>query len=106
MDLIEFVRETQAEVRAQIINEGAHYDELAFAEIVMQHMAEIGMTFDPVICHYQGQSGNAALRLTGYSVSEEMDRLDLFVSLYEGVDAPTPVADSDLTEIFIGLDFC
>lgn len=95
MDLIEFIREMQAEVRAQIINEGALYDELAFSEIVMRHMAEIGMTFEPVICHYQGRSGNAALRLTGYSVSDEMDRLDLFVSLYEGVDAPTPVADSE-----------
>jgi hypothetical protein len=35
------------------------------------------------------------LRLTGYSISDDSDQLDLFVSLYEGVDAPTPIPDSE-----------
>ena len=28
------------------------YPELVFAEVVMQHMADVGMTFEPVVCHY------------------------------------------------------
>ncbi len=95
MELVEFIRETQAEVRSQMSDGTALYAELVFAEIVMQHMAEIGMTFEPVVCHYQSRVGNAALHLTGYAMSDDSDQLDLFVSLYEGVDEPTPVADSE-----------
>jgi hypothetical protein len=94
MQLEEFLRETQGEVRAQM-NDGSPYAELVFAEVVMQHMAEIGMTFEPVVCHYQGRVGNAVLRLTGYAMSDDADQLDLFVSLYDGVDELMPIPDSD-----------
>lgn len=94
MELSDFLRETQAQVRAQM-SEGTPYAEIAFSDIVMQHMSDIGMTFEPVACRYRGKVGNAILRLNGYAMSEELDQLDLFVSLYEGVDEPTPVADAD-----------
>lgn len=94
MNLTEFLRETQAAVRSQM-RDGALYEELVFAGIVMDHMSEIGMTFEPVECHFEGKVGNANLRLSGYSVSEESDQLDLFVSLYDGVDIPTPVPDAE-----------
>lgn len=51
----------------------------------MQHMSEIGMTFEPVICYYSAKVGNANLRLSGFAVSDDTDQLDLFVSLYDGV---------------------
>ncbi|GAA4400192.1 AIPR family protein [Quisquiliibacterium transsilvanicum] len=86
--------ETQAAVRSQL-RDGALYEELVFAGIVMDHMSEIGMTFEPVECHFEGKVGNANLRLSGYSVSEDTDQLDLFVSLYAGVDVPTPIPDSE-----------
>lgn len=94
MELSDFLRETQAQVRSQM-TEGTPYAEIAFSDIVMQHMSDIGMTFEPVACRYRGKVGNAILRLNGYAMSEELDQLDLFVSLYEGVDEPTPVADAD-----------
>ena len=94
MELTEFLRETQAAVRSQM-NEGSIYEELVFSGIVMEHMAEIGMTEEPVECHYVGTVGNANLRLSGYALWEDADRLDLFVSLYAGVDTPTSVPDAD-----------
>ncbi|MEI6351377.1 MAG: AIPR family protein [Verrucomicrobiota bacterium] len=94
MELADFLRETQAEVRSQM-SEGSLFAEMVFSEVVMQHMAEIGMTFEPVVCHFQGKVGNAILRLSGYAMSDDADQLDLFVSLYEGVDEPMPVADAD-----------
>ncbi|XLZ69057.1 AIPR family protein [Massilia sp. SR12] len=94
IDLAEFLRETQADVRAQM-SEGAPYAELVFSEVVMHHMAEVGMTFEPVVCHFPGKVGNAILRLSGYAMSEDADQLDLFVSLYKGVDEPTPIPDAD-----------
>lgn len=97
MALAEFLRETQAEVRAQV-NEGVTpYAETAFSEIVMDHMAEAGMACgEPVGCQYQGKSGNANLRLSGYAMSEAGDRLDLFVSLYDGVEEITSVPDAEV----------
>jgi hypothetical protein len=95
MDLDDFLRETQSEVRAQM-DDGSPFAEIAFTEVVMQHMSDIGMTFEPVPCHFTGKVGNANLRLSGYAVSDEQDQLDLFVSLYEGVDEPTPVPESEL----------
>lgn len=94
MDLTEFLRETQAAVRSQM-RDGALYEELVFSGIVMEHMSEIGMTFEPVECHFEGKVGNANLRLSGYSLSEESDQLDLFVSLYANVDVPTPISDTE-----------
>jgi hypothetical protein len=94
MELAEFLRETQASVRAQM-QDGALYEELVYANIVMDHMAEIGMTFEPVQCHFEGKVGNAILRLSGYALSDESDQLDLFVSLYQGVDEPTRIPDAE-----------
>ena len=94
MTLPEFLRETQAAVRSQM-RDGALYEELVFCGIVMDHLSEIGMTFEPVECHFEGKVGNANLRLSGYSLSEENDQLDLFVSLYANVDDPTPVPDAE-----------
>lgn len=94
MELLDFLRETQAEVRSQM-NEGSPYAEMIFSDIVMQHMADIGMTFEPVVCHHRGQYRNAILRLSGYALSDDQDQLDLFVSLYDGVDELTPVPDAE-----------
>lgn len=101
MELAEFIRQTHGEVNAQIgerlSTPGSPYPykESVFAEVVMEHMAEIGMTFEPMPCHFSGKVGNANLRLSGYAVSEESDQLDLFVSLYEGVEEPTAVSDTE-----------
>jgi len=86
MELLDFLHETQAQVREQLSG-GAPFAEMIFTEVVMQHMADAGMTFEPVeVCHFQGKIGNAVLRLSGYAMSEDADQLDLFVSLYSGVD--------------------
>lgn len=97
MELEEFLRQTQTEIRAEVnLGDSSPYAELVFTEKVMQHMSEVGMTFDdPCICHYSARIGNANLRLSGYAISEESDQIDLFVSLYSGVDMPTPVPDQE-----------
>ncbi len=94
MDLSEFLRETQSAVKAQM-RDGALYEELVFCGIVMEHMSDIGMTFEPVECHFEGKVGNANLRLSGYSISEEGDQLDLFVSLYANAEEPIAIPDAD-----------
>ena len=92
--LDDFLAETKSEIATQM-SEGSPFAELVFAEVVMQHLVDAGMTFEPVICHFQGKIGNANLRLSGYAMSEDADQLDLFVSLYEGFDTLTSISDQD-----------
>lgn len=94
MELLDFLRETQADVKSQL-GEGALYPELIFSEIMMSHMSEVGMTFETFMCPYKGTVGNANIRLSGYAMSEDCNELDLFVSLYDGVDVITNVTDTE-----------
>jgi hypothetical protein len=101
MDLQEFLKETLAEVAAEVADRmtdgGTTYphEETVFADVVMNHMAEIGMTSDPEVCHFQSKLGNAQLRLTGWALSEDNEQLDLFVSLFSGAPELTSIADAD-----------
>lgn len=101
MTLEEFLETTQARVRseieARISGETTSYPhaESVFTEIVMQHMADIGMTGDPELCHVSLKLGNQKLRLSGYAVMDEGERLDLFVSLYEGATGLREIPDAD-----------
>ena len=87
MELIEFLGQIRTEVRDEISDRTVAsgtaypYPELVFSEIVMKHMEDVGMTYEPQICHVDGKSGKANIRLSGYSISEDGDRLDLFVIL-------------------------
>jgi len=55
MELEDFLRQTQDEVQAEIdgrlgdSGEAYPYPESVFSEIVMQHMSDIGMTFEPEV---------------------------------------------------------
>lgn len=95
MTLDDFLAETRAEIAAQM-NEGSPFAELVFCEVVMQHLVDAGMTFEPVICHFQGRVGNANLRVSGYAISDDDVQLDLFVSLYGGFETLTSVQNQDL----------
>lgn len=101
MDLGEFLRQTQSEVQAEIterlVDGGPAYPhaESVFSEIVMQHMAEIGMTADPEVCHFSAKVNNANLRLSGWAVSADNEQLDLFVSLYANSEVVTAVPDAE-----------
>lgn len=100
MELTDFLAQIRGEVNDEVAERistsGAPYPyaELVFSEIVMRHMEDVGMTYDPQVCHYDTRVGNANVKLSGYSVSEDGDRLDLFVTVYMNADAVQPVPDS------------
>jgi hypothetical protein len=99
MKLEEFLMQLQADIRERMVDGDAPpYSEMVFAELVMDHMAEIGMTSDPVVCHYAARVDRAELRLSGYAVSRDDEQLDLFVSLYDGTESVAPVPDSETTQ--------
>lgn len=101
MELNEFLGQIRAEVRDEVCDRTAAsgtaypYPELVFSEIVMKHMEDVGMTYEPQICHVDGKAGKANIRLSGYSISEDGDRLDLFVTVYLDSEELTPIPDSE-----------
>ncbi|WP_374275840.1 AIPR family protein [Brevundimonas sp.] len=102
MTLEEFLAQTQSDVRGQVSDRmvaGSYLTaDAAFTEIVMAHMAEVGMTFDPKILHVERRvgPGSAMLRLSGFAVSDDADQIDLFVSIYDGLDTVEPIPDSEI----------
>lgn len=103
MELIDFLHKTQHDVREEMAARAAEpggetpFAELIFTEVVTRHMSDIGMTFEPEICHYSARVGEGVLRLSGYALSEDVDQLDLYVSLYEGCDEVVAIPDSETT---------
>ncbi len=95
MTLDDFLGEMRADIAAQM-SEGASFSEEVFCEVVMQHLVDVGMTSEPVGCHYQATVGRTNLKLSGYAMSEDIEQLDLFISLYKGAETITPVSEQDL----------
>lgn len=101
MTLEEFLVQTHEDVRTEIgsrlgsLQDEYPYAELIFAEIVMEHLADNGMTFEPQICHYNSKVGNAQLRLTGYAISDDGEQIDFFVSNYDGSDTLQNMSDTE-----------
>jgi hypothetical protein len=94
MELAEFLRELQADVKSQM-EDSQPIAELAFADTVMQHMSDIGMTFEPILVPVNARFGSAILRLSGYAMTDDADQLDLFVTLYEGAEEVQNIPDAD-----------
>jgi hypothetical protein len=97
MTLEEFLAQTHAQVRAELADPSGTqpFEESVFTEVVMQHMAEIGMTSDPRVCHYLAKVSNTTVKISGYAVSEDAEELDLFVTLYSGAGQLDTVPDSE-----------
>lgn len=100
MELVEFLRQTQEEVRERVSDgllagDDSLSAEMVFTEIVMGHMADIGMTYEPRVCHYDSRMSNSTLRLSGYAASDDGMQVDLFVSLYEGTNEVSGIPDGD-----------
>lgn len=101
MTIEEFLAQTQADVKREVAERTGQpgpfpHPVSLFSEIVMQHMAEFGMTNEPQVLHLERRVSGAILRLSGYAISDDLDQLDLFVSLYLDAEVPTPVPEAEV----------
>jgi hypothetical protein len=101
MNLEEFHRNFRSDLRA-IVAERVEADEgpfpaeeLVFAEMVMDHVAEAGICEPATVCHWNGRVGNAKLRITGYALSSDETALDLFVTHYFGTEELNELGEAD-----------
>lgn len=93
MELNEFARQLNSEVHDRIASgtDSSPFSESVFTGIVLDYLSEIGMVDSPQVCHHEGRLRNATIRISGYSFSEEDDRLDLFVAVFRNQASPEPV---------------
>lgn len=70
-------------------------EELVFAELVMEHLAEAGICDEATVCYWTGRIGNAQLRVSGYALSPDETALDLFVTHYFGTEDLSELKDSE-----------
>lgn len=79
--------------------EGAEFMENAFVELVSEHLAEIGMLDNPVVCFHQGRFGSGTVRVNGYAVPEDGDRFDLLVAIFDGGPEQRSVPTAEISRI-------
>jgi hypothetical protein len=77
--------------RADAAEDGAMRAE-AFAELMFEHLADAGEIDDGISCSFEGRG----LRCSGYFLSEDNDRLDLFLVLPRLDGAAGTVSKSDI----------
>src|SRR6185312_17457891 len=101
MDLEEFHKNFRLLLQSRIAERFEDKDspfpseEVMFAEIVMEHVAEANISDTPTECYWNGTIQNAKLRITGYALSSDETALDLFVTHYFGTDDLKDLRDSD-----------
>ncbi|MEO8058360.1 MAG: AIPR family protein [Burkholderiales bacterium] len=100
-DVTAFASSLAADIRDKALGDavGAEFRENAFVEIVADHLAEIGMLDNPEVCYYEGRVGNGIVRLNGYAVSDDGERLDLLVAIFGDTDAARTVAGEELARV-------
>jgi hypothetical protein len=98
-DFHQQIRSLVAEQMASLINEpDVRYpsEELVFAELVMQHLHDVGLCDSFEVCHWVGKVGQANLRISGYARSTDESRLDLLTTFYSGSDSLVAVTDAEI----------
>ncbi|AGI71915.1 hypothetical protein OA238_c18040 [Octadecabacter arcticus 238] len=85
--------------RASNPDESFPVEELVFAELAMDNASTAGISEAPEICHWSGMVGSSKLRISGFSISADDTRIDLFLTHYLGTDHISQLRDSDLSSV-------
>jgi AIPR protein len=101
MNIEEFHRGIRSEIQAivaeRIMSDEGTFpsEELIYAELAMEQVANANICDSPTICHWTGTIGNARLRITGYALSSDETFLDLFVTRYFGSEEIEHLRDAE-----------
>ena len=96
-----FSIDLQSEVSDRALGdmEVGEFTENAFVDLVSQHLAEIGMVENPVTCHFPGRVGAGIVKVSGYAVPDDGERIDIFVAKFTGSATPATNSTADMTRI-------
>jgi AIPR protein len=97
-DLINFAAALADEVRdrASACAGSEESQEDIFVEIVAEHLSEIGMISNPVVCSHHGRFDTGQFQLNGYAIPDDCEHIDLLVALYQDTPKPQVVATDQI----------
>jgi hypothetical protein len=91
--LLEFVQDFQQEIISLSEVEGEeNFREDQFTRLFMDYLSEFDEIEDSDVCSYRGRG----MQVNGYSFSEELDQMVLFVTNYTATYPPESIRKSDL----------
>ena len=100
-ELSAFLQELHDDVLSRIPTEAdlsGTAAEIAFTELVAEELAEYGAIDDIIPCLLDVKTAKGIIRTHGYYVSEERDRLDLFVTVYRNANDGDTITQTDVRQ--------
>ena len=91
MNIEDFYKELFQEIKStQIVEEEGGMQEQIFTQIAIDYLADAGETENARICfdRKEDKLGRTMHKLNGYALSENYETLDLFITVFKGVDEP------------------
>jgi AIPR protein len=83
---------------AEIAEAGSPYESEEFTRLTLERLADEAVFENPILLMQEGSFGRGRYSISGYSMSDEEDRLTLFATLYSGALPPSAVTAGDLKQ--------
>lgn len=83
---------------AEVAEAGSPYESEELTRLTLERLAEEAVFENPILLMQEGSFGRGRYAVSGYSISDEEDRLTLFATLYVGVLPPRAVTAGDLKQ--------
>lgn len=98
-ELAKFAVSLAGEVRERSLGdaEGAEFQETAFVDLVSEQLADIGAVDNPSVCFHRARLGNSLMRLNGFAIPEDRERVDLFAAIFSDTEQPRSVPSDEIT---------
>lgn len=83
---------------AEIAEADSPYESEEFTRLTLERLAEEAVLENPIVLMQDGSFGRGRYSISGYSISDEEDRLTLYATIYSGTLPPRAVAAGDLKQ--------
>ncbi len=99
--LEQFAAELRSEVSDRALGDmdAGEFTENAFVDVVSEHLAEIGVIENPVTCHFPGRIGKGIIKVSGYGVPDDGERIDILVAILKGSHVPASISSAEMTRV-------
>lgn len=86
------------ELAAEVTEGGSPYEAEEFTRLVMERLSDEAVFENPIVLLQEGSFGRGRYAISGYTISDEEDRLTLFTTQYVGCLPPRSVAAAELKQ--------
>lgn len=105
MDIDEFHCQLQADVTATAMDSAGSGDgettrEEAFTKIVAEDLSIAGVLESPLVYYYEGGARSAGFKVNGFSMPEDDNRLDVFITIYFPEESVQKINSADVDRSF------